>query len=30
MCGYQDTAKRTLLREQGLKIGGEWSVKGFL
>ncbi len=28
VCGHQDTAKRTMLREQGLEIASEWYVKG--
>ncbi len=28
VCGHQDTAKRTMLREQGLEITSEWYVKG--
>lgn len=27
-CGHQDTAKRTMLRDQGLEIASEWYVKG--
>ncbi len=28
VCGHRDTAKRTMLREQGLEIASEWYVKG--
>ena len=28
VCGHHDTAKRTMLREQGLEIASEWYVKG--
>lgn len=28
VCGHQDTAKRTMLRDQGLEIASEWYVKG--
>ncbi|PSR30833.1 MAG: hypothetical protein C7B46_17520 [Sulfobacillus benefaciens] len=28
VCGHQDTAKRTMLRDYGLEIASEWYVKG--
>lgn len=28
VCGHKDTAKRTMLRDQGLEIASEWYVKG--